>query len=85
MEISRDVTAHLGLDDVALFGRTEGDAHLEEMQATLSPLIAAGATFVLTGKAATIQRIRQSLKRQAVPAARITTKAYWAPGKTGLD
>jgi hypothetical protein len=55
------------------------------MEATLPAHIAAGATFVLTGKASTIQRIRQSLKQQAVPTGRILTKAYWAPGKTGLD
>ena len=59
--------------------------HLEEMEAALPALAAAGATFVLTGKAGTIQRLRQELKRQAVPAERIVAKAYWAPGKTGLD
>ena len=85
IEASRRATAHLGLADAMLFGRTDDSAHLEEMEATLPPLIAVGATFVLTGKAGTIQRLRQDLKRQAVPAARIVTKAYWAPGKTGLD
>jgi NADPH-dependent ferric siderophore reductase len=82
---SRRVTAHLGLDDAVLFGRTEDDAHLHEMEATLPALVNAGATFVLTGKASTIQRFRQGLKRQAAPATRIVAKAYWAPGKTGLD
>jgi NADPH-dependent ferric siderophore reductase len=85
VEASRRVTVHLGLDDAMLFGGTEGDAHLEEMEATLPALVAAGATFVLTGKASTIQRLRQGLKRQAVPATRIVSKAYWAPGKVGLD
>jgi NADPH-dependent ferric siderophore reductase len=85
VEASRCATAHLGLDDAVLFRRTERDAHLEEMEATLPPHIAAGATFVLTGKASTIRRIRQSLKQQAVPTGRILTKAYWASGKTGLD
>ena len=85
VEASRRVEAHLGLDDAVLFGRTEGDAHLEEMEATLPALVAADAAFVLTGKAATIQRLRQSLKRQGAPTKRIVTKAYWAAGKTGLD
>ena len=40
---------------------------------------------MLTGKAGTVQRLRQRLKRLAVPASRIATTAYWAPGKTGLD
>jgi NADPH-dependent ferric siderophore reductase len=85
VEASRRVTVHLGLDNATLFGRTEGDAHLEAMEETLPALVAAGATFVLTGKASTIQRLRQGLKRQAVPATRIVSKAYWAPGKVGLD
>jgi len=82
---SRCVTTSLGLDEAVLSGRTGNDGHLERMEAALPPLVAAGAAFVLTGKASTIQRLRQSLKRQALPARRIVTKAYWAPGKTGLD
>lgn len=85
VEASVRITAHLGLGDVALFGREAGDAHIEAMEAALPPLVATGATFVLTGKAFTIQRLRRALKRQAVPAGRIVAKAYWAPGKTGLD
>lgn len=85
VEASRRVTAHLGLDDAVLFGRTEDDTHLEAMEATLPEIVAAGATFVLTGKASTIQRLRQGLMRRSVPAARIVAKAYWAQGKAGLD
>ncbi len=32
-----------------------------------------------------LQRIRQALKRLSVPGPRIVAKAYWAPGKVGLD
>jgi NADPH-dependent ferric siderophore reductase len=85
VDASRRVTAHLGLDHVLLFERKKDDAHLEGMEATLPALAAAGATFVLTGKATTIQRLRTRLKSFAVPARGIVTKAYWAPGKCGLD
>ncbi|WP_407179995.1 siderophore-interacting protein [Bradyrhizobium sp. STM 3562] len=85
VEASRRVTAHLGLGHAALFGRTEDDAHVEEMETTLPALVAAGTTFVLTGKASTIQRLRLAMKRLAVPATHIVAKAYWAPGKRGLD
>lgn len=85
VEGSRQVAAHLRLDGAALVARREGDAHLEEMIAALPALAADGASFVLTGKAGTIQRLRQGLKQQAVPATRVVTKAYWAPGKAGLD
>ncbi|MDQ0474752.1 siderophore-interacting protein [Labrys wisconsinensis] len=82
---SRHVAAYLGLDDAALLARTKDDGHLDEMEAALSAPAAAGASFVLVGKAHTIQRLRQGLKRLAVPATRIVAKAYWAPGKAGLD
>ena len=55
------------------------------MAAMLSDAAATGASFVLTGKAGTIQALRQRLRLLSVPAARVITKAYWAPGKAGLD
>ncbi len=85
VESGRQVLAHLGLEAAALSARSQDDAHLEEMEAALPALVATGASFVLTGKAGTIQRLRGILKQQAVPAARVVAKAYWAPGKTGLD
>ncbi|WP_428686397.1 siderophore-interacting protein [Reyranella sp.] len=85
VDASRRIMARLGLDDVTLFGRTEDGAHIEGIEAALPALDAAGPTFVLTGKASTIQRLRLALKRRAVPATRIVAKAYWAPGKAGLD
>jgi len=85
VEASRSVAVHLELDNAVLFGRTQRDAHLEEMETVFPALVAAGTTFVLTGKASSIQRIRRSLKSRAVPAAPIVVKAYWAAGKVGLD
>jgi NADPH-dependent ferric siderophore reductase len=82
---ARRVVARLGLADAALFARTGDDLHLEAMANTLAPLVAAGASFVLTGQAGAIQRLRQALKAHGVPPARIAAKAYWAPGKIGLD
>jgi NADPH-dependent ferric siderophore reductase len=81
----RQIMAQLGLDNAVLFARRAADAHVADMEAMLPALVAAGAAFVLTGKAGTVQRLRQCLKRHAVPASRILTKAYWAPGKFGLD
>jgi NADPH-dependent ferric siderophore reductase len=84
-DAGRRIMAALGLDDAILFARGEGDAHLSAMMAALPAQVAAGASFVLTGKAGTIQHVRQGLRQLAVPASRIIAKAYWAPGKTGLD
>jgi NADPH-dependent ferric siderophore reductase len=73
------------LSGASLFEKRLDDAHIEQMEAALPSLAAAGATFVLAGKAGTVQRLRQVLKQLGIPTARITTKAYWAPGKVGLD
>lgn len=85
MEAARDLTAQLGLRDTALFERRGGDAHIEAMAAGIPALALAGATFVLTGRAGTIQVLRRTLKQHAIPPARVVAKAYWTPGKTGLD
>lgn len=79
------VITQMGLSASTLVARRGGDAHLDEIEAVLTGFASTGATFVLTGKASTVQRLRQHLKRSDVPARRIVTKAYWAPGKTGLD
>ncbi|WP_044332671.1 siderophore-interacting protein [Sphingomonas hengshuiensis] len=85
VESARRVAAHLGLDPLALVVRKGGNGHIFAMEAGLSEAAAAGASIVLTGNARTIQRLRQVLRSQPFPAARLLAKAYWAPGKTGLD
>jgi NADPH-dependent ferric siderophore reductase len=44
-----------------------------------------GTLFVLTGRAQSIQQARRALKERGVPASRVLSKAYWAPGKVGMD
>jgi NADPH-dependent ferric siderophore reductase len=82
---ARQVVAKLGMADAALCERREDDTHLEEMEAAFPQLVESGVSFVLTGRAAAVQRLRQRLRQQPIPAARVTTKAYWALGKAGLD
>lgn len=77
--------AGFGIAGAVLLTRMESDRHLAEMEAALPELIKTDASFLLTGKASTIQRLRQSLGQQGVSARRVVTKAYWAPGKIGLD
>lgn len=75
----------LGFDDARLFGDAQEGRRLKEMEAELPIFAAAGATFVLTGRALAIQHLRQALRRLEVPGVRVMTKAYWALGKRGLD
>jgi hypothetical protein len=41
--------------------------------------------LVLTGKAQTIQAIRRLAQRDRIAFAAQKNKAYWAPGRRGLD
>jgi NADPH-dependent ferric siderophore reductase len=79
------VAVRLGMAATHVFGRSMGEAHIVDLEATLPGLIASGHVFVLTGKAGTVQRLRQKLKEYGVPSGRIRAKAYLAPGKVGMD
>jgi NADPH-dependent ferric siderophore reductase len=80
---SRRVLEAIGLHQAILIERSAGDAHLAA--AELLRLAASGAHFVLTGKASSIQHVSRALKAVGVVSSRVKTKAYWAPGKIGLD
>ncbi len=82
---SQPVLAAIGLGDASLIERTAGDAHLAAAEAELVRHAAPGRQFIFAGKASSIQRVSQALKAVGVGSARIKAKAYWAPGKTGLD
>jgi NADPH-dependent ferric siderophore reductase len=85
VETARRVAGHLRLREVVLVTRRGDNAHVRAMEETLSQGAAKGASFVLTGKAGTIQALRRSLRQQSIPAMDLIAKAYWAPGKRGLD
>jgi hypothetical protein len=86
MDNAEQVVAKLGIDAATtLSGRRADDEPIADMEDCLSELINAHASLVLTGKVGTVQRLRQGLRRHAVPATHFVAKAYWAPGKTGLD
>ena len=85
VERAQHVATQVGIENSTFFSRGADSLHVNEMEEALSRHCESAASFVLTGKAATIQRLRQRLKRHAIPSARLATKAYWAPGKIGLD
>lgn len=65
--------------------RRDGEAHVP---ALLAGLLAAlrenpGAQLVMTGRARTIQALKQKLSAEGFTATR--SKAYWADGKRGID
>ncbi|QJU59288.1 siderophore-interacting protein [Sphingomonas sp. AP4-R1] len=82
---TQEVLQQLGLVSAYLYPRAHDDRHLAELEAAISRQLAGDPVFVLTGRAAAVQRLHRHLRLAGVAAARIHTKAYWAPGKTGMD
>lgn len=85
MDPAQQIIIDLKIGGITLFERTESDSHLAEMERKLLELASTGSTFVLTGRAPMIQRLRRNLQHIGVPKGRLIAKPYWAPGKTGLD
>jgi NADPH-dependent ferric siderophore reductase len=81
------VIARLDLKQAELCVRLEDEAHLNAMEARMSALLQAhpAAEIVLTGRAGAIQRMAKLLRQWEIDAGRRQSKAYWAPGKTGMD
>lgn len=76
-EETKRVAQTLGLSNVTVTERGKLDA----------PLLAqldVGATPIFTGRAATIQELKKTLRQQQRVVGGLT-KAYWAEGKRGLD
>ena len=82
---SRPVLEAIGLGDATVVARAADDAHLIAVAAEVSSLGASGAHFVLAGKARSIQHVSRVLKMAGIGTSRLKAKAYWAPGKVGLD
>lgn len=81
------IIKRLRLAGAHLSVRREGEMHFSELETQVSALLHAHATadIMLTGKASAIQQMSRLLARHGIAAGRRQSKAYWAPGKTGLD
>lgn len=78
----------LGLTDVDLVERQPNDTHLGQLEARgVDDIRARGVRgLVLSGKASSIQRLHRPFRDAgAIPRSQARNRAYWAPGKRGLD
>lgn len=75
----------LGVATAVLVERRDEALRMKAASELWSQCSGDGTLFVLTGRAQSIQQARQALKARGVPGSRIVSKAYWAPGKTGMD
>lgn len=81
------VIARLGLDRASLCARLDGGEHFNELDAHMAAALRAhpGAEIVLSGQAGSIQHMSRLLRQHGAQAGPRHSKAYWAPGKTGMD
>jgi ferric-chelate reductase (NADPH) len=78
------VLDEIGLPNAQVIERDAEDGHFERVVQALEGASARG-TIVLTGKAQSIQHVRKRLKLGESVKRPIVARAYWAPGKRGLD
>jgi NADPH-dependent ferric siderophore reductase len=83
-ENTRTLLTQLKIERVELFEKQPTEKHLQQLEHRLTSLHC-DTIFLLTGKASSIQKLRRTLKSLGTPNSRMLTKAYWAPGKRGLD
>lgn len=86
-EVAQGILEHLGIVDAEVIERRSDDAHLNEIERVAVDQLQARAiqSWALSGKASSIQRLSKRLRALGVSRGRIRTRAYWAPGKVGLD
>jgi ferric-chelate reductase (NADPH) len=92
LEVTSKAASAAALDAIRVEGahlveRRPEDVHLGEVQEYTAHLLQTRSVEggVLSGKSTSIQRMNKQLRQLGLPRARLQVKAYWAPGKTGLD
>jgi ferric-chelate reductase (NADPH) len=81
------VLKELGVGNTSLVQRTEDGSHLVEALSILANHAATTPSpqWILTGQARSIQRMQRGLKDAHLNISPSKVKAYWSPGKTGMD
>ena len=86
IEECQKILTHLGLSKSLLIKKEDDDSHLKDAFIKIKQaLLSYPGELVLTGKASSIQTIRNKLKSENALPPKAKVKAYWAPGKEGLD
>lgn len=84
---SQRAWSSLGPGEAEFVHRRDADGHLEEVGSQTRRLFNSSRPtgFVLTGKSTSIQYVLRRLKELGAKTSQLRVKAYWAPGKVGLD
>lgn len=86
-DAARTVLERVGITNAHLVMRTAGDAHMTEVEESIAAILGKQPLeqCVLSGKSTSIQRLNRTLRQRGFSSRQIKTRAYWAPGKKGLD
>lgn len=84
VDAARAAAEAIGLGGARFVARFDGEGHVETLWSAVKDALKPTGSLVLTGKAQTIQSLR-SLSRRDATGLTQKNKAYWAPGKRGLD
>lgn len=82
---ARAVLARLDIGDALLVERLPDGSHLHEAARVVLAASERHESIVLAGKAQSIQAVKSALKTAGIDQRRVKAKAYWAPGKVGMD
>lgn len=88
LDAARAALDRLGLRErVLVVRRADEDLHLDQLEREMLAAFHAAPTshVLLTGKAASIQRLYKALRRAGMGSRQAKTIAYWAPGRKGFS
>ena len=86
-KVAEGVLVQLGITNADLIERRSDDSHLSEVEKIAVDHVQSRSikSCALSGKASSIQRLNKRLRSFGLSSRQIQTRAYWAPGKAGLD
>ncbi|PJZ43681.1 SIP domain-containing protein [Leptospira brenneri] len=77
----------LGVTGQRMIERSPDGSHLQKLSQEIVDRLSQipDAKVFLTGRASSIQQVRNNLKNSGIPTNKLKVRAYWADGKVGLD
>ncbi|TGL88809.1 siderophore-interacting protein [Leptospira congkakensis] len=86
-ETSKEALEKLGVTGERMIERSADGSHLQKLSQEIVDRISQipDAKIFLTGRASSIQQVRNYLKNSGIPTNKLKVRAYWADGKKGLD
>ena len=84
---AEEILQKFGVSQARLVQKCEDGSHLADVISQMAEQAAQmqSPQWVFTGQARSIQSVQKGLKQAGISFLRSKVKAYWSPGKTGLD